>query len=417
MNRNNERVRLMLAAGLLVVVLLPFVACDNNTGTSGNGLRAEIFGNGQKDVTKVIARVGDLEITQKDFDLRYEELSDSMKRRYSGENWKRSFLKTMVDEYLLYTAAVDEKLYLDASVAQQLISAQRIILGQNYEAKVLLKDNKPTDQEIRQYYEANKVNMIVEGKVRAQHIECNSQVQIMKAYDRLMNGSGQDALFAYVVGDFSENERTARENGHLGWFNKGGLINYINDSRAFSEAIYDWDYGIHEPILIGGKWHIVEILERENERFLTLAESRDRILREMQPMLNNACRTEFLDMQKKNTVVEFMGEYQLGNGLSADELYKLGVLAKSFDKQELYLNQVIDDFPDSEYAPKALFTLANLFMDEFRDQRNSRNLLFRLITTYPDCDMYEDAKYMLDNLGKRNLSSPKSIDELRNSAE
>ena len=137
----------------------------------------------------------------------------------------------------------------------------------------------------------------------------------------------------------------------------------------------------------------------------------------MQPMLDAAARREFLDKSIAETKVEYFGEYQPGNGLSPDELYKLGVLGRSFQKQELYLNQVIDDFPESEYAPKAMFTLANLYMDEFSDQRNARNLLYQLITRYPDCDMFDDAKYMLDNLGKRNLSKPAPIEELRQNAE
>ena len=399
----------IVVLGLMVLT----VSCAREAETDGAMYVDEVFGNGQKDITQVIAKVGDLEITQKDFDLRFAELSDKDKRHFSGEAGHRDFLEEMVADAILYREAMDAKLYLDPDVAQRLIALKRLAMVAACKNLIISENIEPTKAEIRQHYEDNKEKYVVQGKVRARHIETATREKAQAAYDKIMSGEGRESLFNYVAGDMSENKKTAKDGGHIGWFNRGGVVPYVSDGPEFSNLVYDWEIGLHEPVKIGDRWHVIEILERIPDRQKTINEAHETILQELRPILQKEKTRDLVAQRKKDLNVQLLGEYTPGGGRTPKELYKLGLMAKTFSKQEQYLLQLADDFPESDYAPKALFMLANAFMDNYSDKRNARINLYRLITDYPDCDLYDDAKYMMDNLNKAEFVNPQTIEELR----
>ena len=170
----------------------------------GDGIAAfetdEVFGNGFADNSPVICRVGDLEITQSDLDLRHEELPRSLKARFSGPDWEKQFLRYMVEEVLLYKEALKRKLYLQPEVSQQLISQRRSVLKSALRSYELVKDLSPTEEQIQTYYERNRERYNRQGTLHARHVACKDKETAYEAYDRLRQG-GKLGHFARVVAD------------------------------------------------------------------------------------------------------------------------------------------------------------------------------------------------------------------------
>lgn len=397
---------------LLCGVLLTLCSCSGDQGAD----QYEIFGNGFKDVSPVVARVGEVEITRSDMQKRYEELPVQLKRRYSGEGWEDRFLRFMIDEALVYQGAVEAEMAKDPQVAQAFISYRRFTMNDNFKRQVLFGDLTASEEEIKAYYDEHPDDFVAAGVVRARHVECDTEDQIRAAWDAL-HGEGRDAMFAYVVGKFSVNEESKKLNGDLGWFNKGGYIGAVFAHEEFIDAVWDMPIGLNEPIKVADKWHIVEIQGRRPARPLSLAEAREQIVKQLEPLVRKRKLEEFLAAEKEKLDVEMLGEFAPGSGSTAEEIFKRGLAARDADMQIEIFEMLVDDYPPNEYTPKALFMLANLQLDRWQDRNSASKLLKQLIDEFPESDLVEQAQYMLENIGSRAMISPESVEDLRKLAD
>jgi len=405
--------RLLSAALLATLAVVPLACGRQGAGEAGGDPDlGRLYGTGFKDNTPVMCRVGDTEITRGDFDRRYRELPDNLKARFSGEGWEKRFLRYMVDETLLAQEAVRRRLYRDPEVSQALIADRRAILVNAFRDRELIKDLAPTEDQIKQYFERNRAAYVMQGTVQARHIQARDRQSAFAAYDALRQGRP----FATVVALASVNEMSSKLAGDLGWFNKGGYIPAIPYGKQFSETVWDWPIGLHEPVQINGDWHVVEILRREQERPLTLAEARDRVISELTPLVKQQRLSEFLRQAKRDARVEYFGAYQPGQGRSPVELLRAAQLAKTPEQQIDILQMILEDYPESDAVDDALFLLANVYLDAWSDVPFASQVLDRLVTEHPESEYREQAQYLLDNLGNPDFLRPKSLEDLRKAA-
>ncbi|MBK7703496.1 MAG: tetratricopeptide repeat protein [bacterium] len=220
------------------------------------------------------------------------------------------------------------------------------------------------------------------------------------------------SAFPYVAADFSRNPLSLQQEGVLGWFNRSGYIAALPYGKEFTETVFDWSPGLHPPVKIGGHWHIVEILDRQSARTLSLAEVQDRIIDQLKPGLQQAARDEYLAKRLKEQPVEYFGEFRPGSGRTAAELLKLGMLAAKFERKLEVFDTLLEDYPDSKEAPMALFLKANLYLDTTGDMYRCRYFLQQVVDRYPQSEIRDQAQFMLDNLGKVDFRSPRSIQDL-----
>ncbi len=401
------------AALLLVAVATTFGLSSCQTADEGDlVVPADLLGNGLPDETEVVCRFGDHEITERDLELRLDEMPSDYKQLFSGEGAERRLLEYVIAELIQADASVESGLLADPMVRRQLITQWRTTLRDAYAQLVLWDDIEPSEAEIRDRYEELKHTYVTEGQVKARHIQCRTLEKAEAAYAQLQD-DGYDSLFANVVAVYSENRRTKRMQGDLGWFSRKGFIPTLDNGPTFATAVFDLDRGLHEPMLIDGQWHIVEIVNREPSRQLTLDEVRDRIADDLLPSVQQKASNDFVAERRKSYEIEYLGEFRPGQGRTAEELLRLGMLANSFERAEQLYELLLLDYRDSEYAPMALFMLANLHLDTYADTYSARNCLNRILNNYPEAEIREQAEYMLENLGQRNFQSPQTIEELR----
>ncbi len=403
-----------LAVLVLAAAVLGLSSCQQET--SNETISGHVYGNGFKDLTPVICRVGDHEITQQNLDIRYAELPQGLKGQFTGKNWERRFLHYMADEILMYDAAKALNLEADAAVRQQLISMHRETLIEAYKQLEVYVDLQPSEEEIQNYYDQYKKQFVAEGAVHIRHIQCLDEQSASQAYEALQV-TDPGAKFLSVLAKYSRNIQTAAEGGDLGWINEGGYVRFVKEGNLLSKEVFGWDLGLHEPIHVGENWHIVEVLERRNPRQLSVSEVRGRIISDIMPSLQKAVLEERLAEVRKATAVEYLGEFSPGNGRSAEELFQHGLLANDPDKQLDLFDLIIEDFPDSEFAAKSLFMKANVYLDNWGDTRRARSSLRELVANHPNSELREQADYMLANLSTINFKAPKSIEELQKLAK
>ena len=111
----------------------------------------------------------------------------------------------------------------------------------------------------------------------------------------------------------------------------------------------------------------------------------------------------------EDTMRLLLGLYQemLGSTLSDSQkinfLWKTSEMARGLQQYELSeesLMKIYEGFPESDYAPKALFLHA-FILDEDRKDFNGAEFLYKsFLEKYPESDFADDAQFLLTHLGK-----------------
>jgi parvulin-like peptidyl-prolyl isomerase len=389
-----------------VITVAALAGCQADTG----GVDSEaVFGDGFADPSRVVAVVDGYEITETMLDLRFEELNRQEKARFQGPEGRRLFLRRMVEELVRVREAERRQLHLDPTVSRVLIAQRRDALDLAMRAE-LIEDQEPDIDAVREYFEMNRDRYQRQGAMNASHIQSDSLEDAEAAYREVVEKS---RAFGTVATLESTNTETAESGGDLGWFNRGGFIPFIRHSKEFTELVWGLETGVNPPLEYDGKWHVVKVNERRYGRPQTLEEAYDRVVADMLPDYQQRLINDWSREAVAATDVEYFAEFRPGQGKTAQELLERAFYTNDPEEKLVYLQLLVDDFPDSEYADDALFVAGNLVLDTWGDRRRASVYLYALVRRYPDSDYREDAQFILDNMDKPGMVQPKSIEELR----
>ncbi len=401
--------RIVAVAAACAALAVLAGACSQESGLALD----DLYGDGYRDKSEVLCTVGDLDITRQMMELRLSQMPNDLKQRFTGQDWEKRFLNFMVNEALVVKAGLDNGVDKIPEVSAQIIAQRRYIVFEAAKMNVLFKDVEPSEAQLRFYYDDNPNEFVNLGMIQARHVECEDQATADKAYEELKGGMP----FPYAVGYYSVNEESKKLNGDLGWFNKGGFIGALPYGKEFSEHIWDWSIGLHEPFLFEGRWHVVEVLRRKESRRLPFAEVKDQIVARVRPHVEEDAMRLFLDDAWETQPITFHGKFAPGQGRDVENLFRRALAAQDPQAKMDWYQLIVQDFPDTEHGAKALFMMANLQLDEFHSPSMAAKLFRRLVLNYPNSDLVDQAQYMLDNMDKPGFVTPESLEDLRGASE
>jgi len=382
--------------------------CEVGDNDAAQGPRP-IFGDGSTDATRVVARVNGEDITERMLDLRYEELNRQEKARFNGPEGRRLFLRKMVEEVLRVRDAEQHKFDLEPIVARVLIAQYRESMNMAHGVETT-RDVEPTIDEVRTFFEENRDQYQRLGMMSASHVECSTKAQADIAYVDLTE---KNRTLAWVVAEYSENNKSIVNGGDLGWFNKGGFTPAILNSKGFTEAIWDFKNGPNPPFEFEGKWHMVVVHDRNYGRPQTLDEAYERVVSDMMPGLHRSVTDAWLDEATAGAEIEYFAEFRPGHGKTPKELLERAYYANDPQLKVDILRMLVEDFPKDEYTDDALFMAANIYLDTWGDRRQASFYLLTLVRGFPESDYAADAQYIIDNMDKPGFTNPSSIEDLR----
>lgn len=404
-------VRRILPVVLLMVLALLLASCAEDSGSSA-GKNMHFFGDGTTDNTEVLAKVAGVKITQKDMDLKFDEMVPRMQKRYQGDEGKRLLLKDMVDEVLLARGAQEKGLENRQEVARQMITQHRLTLVEAMRNIGVGEGREPSDEQVQVFFQDNRHEFVQEAMVRARHIECLTLERAEQAY-QLLKDNYESYEFMKVAADFSVNGKTMENDADLGWFNRNGVVGYITGSYEFVAKVFDLEIGLHRPIKVEDRWHVVEILDRRPGRPMTFNEARDLARQAMLPAYYDNMVKDYLLEARKANPVEFLGPYTPGQGLDPETLMRRASAVADPGTKVDYYRLVYTDYPESDRADDALFMSALVAMDTWKDRRMAQRYLDKLIAEFPASELHEDAVFLRDNLYNPSGVTPRSIDDLK----
>lgn len=364
------------------------------TEDSSSGARANKSSVGG-DYTPVIAQVGDVAITQGYFDFRYEELSPGERARFSGEDWEQRFLDALIDEMLLSTAAEDENLHRERKTEWTLDKNRREILFARYYEKHFQDQLVVPEEELRAHYDEYQDKYTLLGRILVHHIQTSSAEKANEAYQKLQDGEN----FSVVAAQYSEDEMTKDKHGTLGWINPDGYVLGRGFDKEFTDYLFTLDATtVYAPKRFGDTWHVIKTGGKEPGQVQPFADARERVERELRPVLQREAFKERRDALAKSIGVERFGKFDVDEDRSAEELYRLaGESLNRYAKLDYY-DALVENYPDDPRADDALFMAGFVASEELFSAGEAAGYFKRLMREYPDSEFRDDARFMLGNL-------------------
>jgi len=346
----------------------------------------------------VLVRVGGEPITRAMFEAEIEKIPPFQRRELETPQGKQQFLDRLVEMELLYRGALEAGLDKDPQLAEEVERARRQILMRHYYRLRVQDAAEPDSAAIQAYYDGHPEEFSVQERVKARWILCETRKAAVALAGRLT--AGED--FAALARSESKDAPTANEDGDLGWFTRDGYVRSLGVNTDFTSRVFALAPGqVSEPFELEKKgWALVRLDERESARTKSLAEVRPEIARRLAPQVQEALYNQRLRELRERFGVEQVAE-PFTSAATPEELFEMAQSAQEPRERIEYYEQMVRRFPDFAQADRALFMVGFVYAEELADTVQARAAFERFLTTYPQSDLVEDARYMLGALAGR----------------
>jgi len=227
--------------------------------------------------------------TAGEFWQEYQELPPTFLVNFQGAEGRKALAERLIERLLLVEDSYDQ--LLETENKAELEEVRLNVLAQMMEQEEVDDKIQITDEEVQQYYEQHKDQLVEppQVKIRVIVIQLGQAEDERKrawdkaneAYQKLAPGLLQTgADFAEIARQYSEDEVTANQGGEAGWVREGPDILAELVEHPFHQQILGLAVGeISQPFEWEGVIYIVQVQDRKEGRQLTLEETKD-ILRE-----------------------------------------------------------------------------------------------------------------------------------------
>jgi parvulin-like peptidyl-prolyl isomerase len=348
------------------------------------------------------ARVNDWTITREFLQNYIDQLPEQQQASVDTPEGRALVAAQLIDEELFRREA--ERLDMDETdpwVRNQIDEARRRILIQGYFRKFVSAEAEPPEQDIHDYYEAHKDRYTTLAVVRAQHVFSTSKEKLEDIKEQVVHG-GQK--FTTMAHKYSEDEMTRDDGGDLGYFNPGGYIRGVGFSQTFSDTVFQLEQGgIHGPIKWEKGYSLVRINEKRPARLKPYAEVREEISQLLSRDRAENARQKVVERiltEQNYDVKNYMMDLYMSMQRSPEELWTFAQNAEDPKDRIRSFQEIVEKFPNDDYAPQALFMIGFVQAEELSDFNSADRTFGEVMKRYPESEYAEMARWMVGNMGK-----------------
>lgn len=234
---------------------------------------------------KVLATVGSEEITEKELNEIISKYPDDRKKMFENEQGRKQLLEQVISFELLNKFGKELKLDETDEYKETVKRLAKEILTQMSIAKIL-SEVTVTDEEVKEYYEANKDKFIEQPTVSAKHILVENEEDALKIKEEIDNGiTFEDAAKKYSSCPSKE------QGGNLGVFGRGMMV------PEFEDAAFNAEIGkVTEPVKTQFGYHLILVDSKNEAKTKTFEEVKDAVL---QQLMQERQQRKYLDVLKE----------------------------------------------------------------------------------------------------------------------
>jgi peptidyl-prolyl cis-trans isomerase C len=346
----------------------------------------------------VAARVGDTKVYEDEVEKRFERIPDSQKKEFDGLDGRAKLVDLLIDELVIVEEALNKKLHRVGDVEEKLESARRAVLVSEYYTREIVGKIEIEEDEIQAYYDEHPEEFTMRAVLRAQHILSEDSLKCVEWKKRIDNGED----FNKIAKNESEDEITATANGSLGYFNADGYVKSIGYSLTFGRAVEKLEVGEISDVISHEKgYSIVKLNEKKPANLLPLSEVRKRIVDKLRGgKTTNAYEAEIARLRKKYEPENYYWNKVKKTKKTPQEIWERAQLESDPYQRIQYYREIVNQYPDDKYAPQALFMIGFVYAEELQDLVQARRTFDELLGKYPEADVVDDAKWMIENMDK-----------------
>jgi len=383
----------MLAKRTLVLVLIAgcvaFGAASCSRAKKDKALEAK---------TGLAARVSDYKITEEEMLRMFGGLPDMQKNQFKGPEGQAEFVDRLIEQYLIYKAAIDDKMDKTDEMKDQIRQVTMNIIVADYFSKKITDNIKIDPKEVEAYYAANPKEFTQAPVMRAQYLFTTDSLKAVKWQKRLARGE----VFTKLATAESEDKTTAPAGGDIGYFNPGGYIKGVGNSDVFSRAAEKLEVGKVSGIIHFEKgFAIVRVTEKNP--------AKTQAFDDVKATIENKLRSGRTEEAYKQTVERLKKKYPSENYIkerlnstkrTPEEFWEMAQIEADPRNRIQYYRDIVNMYPTHKNAPEALFMIGFTYAEELKDFVQARRTFDELEQKYPESTMIESAKWMRENMEK-----------------
>jgi len=343
----------------------------------------------------VVARVGSSEITELELRRRLEELPPFARQQFAGPEGMLALLDRLVEEEVIYQAARDAGYQNDPDVVRTVRNVERRSMIQAFYDEVVEGDVEIPEEEIVAYYEEHDELFQRPARIQFRQIMTSSRQAAEAARRRVLAGEG----FAEVARDVSIDTSTRDAGGLMTPISRGGGIPTLGMDADFVNALFDWKVGEVTDVMRSGKgWHIFRIEEKTEAGKRPLEDVREEIVNSLKPAAARERYDKLLEDYKERYGATVNEAAFRQRPRSEEELFTLAQETEDPLQRLNYYTELVFNYPESEHAPEAQFMIGFIQAEELQNYGAARNAFQRMLEQYPDSELIESARWMLENM-------------------
>ena len=240
--------------------------------------------------TDVVAKVGDIDITEADIAFAAQDLGPQL-QRFPPAQWRSILVDVMVDMELLAKAARDEKIDQEPDFKRQVDFLKLRALRNAYVTREI--SGKITDDDLKAAYDKEVKNFKGEEEVHARHILVKTEAEAKDIIKQLDKG----ADFAKLAEEKSTGP-SGPKGGDLGYFTKEQMV------APFADAAFALKPGTYteKPVKTDFGWHVIKVEDKREQKAPTFDEAKD----DLRQNLTRERYAEVMDKLKSDNKVEIL---------------------------------------------------------------------------------------------------------------
>lgn len=354
-------------------------------------------GCGGKEEDPVVARVGRVNITQSELNRQMAALPPFTRQRYVGPEGTIDFLRRMVEQEVVYQAALRAGYDSSPEVMRTVEAVKRQEMMRAYYRHEIEGKVEIPESEILAYYEEYDEQFELPSRVKFRHIMRDTEAQAAEARRRVMGGESFDA----VARDVSTHAATRKAGGLVQWINMGSGYSSAGMDAKFIGDLFDWKVGeMTGPLESKRGWHIVRIEGKEEDRRTTLEEARDRIIQNLKPQKVRAHYEQVLEELKEKSNATINEDIFRSKPRTEEELFTLAQETENPVERLEYYSELVFNYPDGDHADEAQFMIGFIQAEELQNPEAANRAFERVLEKYPDSELAQSATWMIENMGK-----------------
>lgn len=383
-------------AVVALAVLVPLAGASWAAPRKSTSTRAARAAN---DSDAVLVRIGNEVITPRHLAQRLQELPEQYRSQYSTPEGRKQLLDRLVEERIWMRDAEAAGVTKRPDLLLQIEAQKRDLLIRTRVNEVMAQNAPPSDSEAKAYYDAHLDEWKTPANVTLRHIQSKSQADAKRVL-ALVKARGAD--WDKLAKVHSTDTLTRNNGGSLGTTTPEGALAGLGMQPALAESAMALGSGkIGGPWKTEHGWHIIKVDNARPESVRDFDQVRSFIVRQIgQERTQRYYQDQIARMKSQYKVTPDSSAIQnwMSAKKSAREMFQAAQTAGDPQTRIAAYRKVVDEYPDADVTPQALFMVGFIHSEELKDHDTAERVFRELLQRYPKSELASSAQWMVEHM-------------------